>query len=818
MQRSLKATRIRCTPSRLTRLPLTAAIYLAFGSMAWAQTAAPVPETPTTNPPTTGNKAAPKNQARTLETITVTSQKRVENLQKVPISEQVLGETKLKQQNVKSFQDFAKLLPSVSFGTVGGGVFSGPGFAQVYMRGVASGGDGNHSGSQPSVGMYLDEQPITTIQGALDIHIFDIERIEALAGPQGTLYGASSQAGTIRIITNKPDPSHFASGYAVEANAIQGGGTGHVFDAFVNVPISKSTAIRLVGWQKHDAGYIDNVFGTRTFPTSGITANNAGFVRNNYNTADTVGARAALKIDLNDNWSITPMIMGQHQKAYGSGGTDPSVGDLKVTHFYPEQSDDKWTQAALTVQGKIGNFDLVYAFAHLKRDVDSQADYSDYGYWYDVAAGSGVNFVDNNNAFINPAQHIQAKDGYTKTSHELRLTSPKEDRLRFVAGLFWQQQAHNIFQRYRVDGLATTSTVTGYPDTIWLTAQQREDRDEAVFGEVSFDLTPKLTATGGMRFFRAQNSLKGFFGFGPNFSSSTGESQCFSTEKFHGAPCVNLDKSVRETNSLGRLNLTYQIDPSHMVYATWSQGYRPGGINRKGTLPPYKADFLTNYELGWKTTWADNRLSWNGALFQEDWKDFQFSYLGVNGLTEIRNANQARIRGLESELRWAATYNLAISGGFALYDAKLTQDYCAKAGQPDAALCFVDPTVDVARAGTRLPVTAKFKGNLVARYTFDLAGGEAFWQTSFVHQGDRTTDLREAQQRLLGSLKAYTLTDLSVGFRKNSWSLDVFLNNAFNTRAQLARFAECATLVCGNQPYTVTAPPRTIGVRFSQDF
>ena len=115
-------------------------------------------------------------------------------------------------------------------------------------------------------------------------------------------------------------------------------------------------------------------------------------------------------------------------------------------------------------------------------------------------------------------------------------------------------------------------------------------------------------------------------------------------------------------------------------------------------------------------------------------------------------------------------------------------------------------------------MTAKFKGNLVARYTFDLAGGEAFWQTSFIHQGDRTTDLREAQQRLLGSLKAYTLTDLSAGFRKNSWSLDVFLNNAFNTRAQLARFAECATLVCGNEPYTVTAPPRTIGVRFSQDF
>ena len=828
MQPLVKATRIRCTPttiskstmtrSTLTRLPLVAAIYLAFGSMAWAQTGAPDQATPTGNPPTTSDKAAPKDQTRTLETVTVTSQKRVENVQKVPISIQVLSEQKLKQQNIKSFEDFAKLLPSVSFQTVGGGVFSGPGFAQVYMRGVASGGDGNHSGSQPSVGMYLDEQPITTIQGALDINIYDIDRIEALAGPQGTLYGASSQAGTIRIITNKPDPSAFASGYSIEANAIEGGGLGHVVEGFVNAPISKSTAIRLVGWQKHDAGYIDNVFGTRTFPTSGITVDNANRVRNNYNTADTTGARAALKIDLNDNWSVTPMVMGQHQKAYGSAGYEPRIGDLKLTHFYPEQSNDRWTQAALTVQGKIGNFELTYAFAHLKRDVDSHADYSDYGYWYDQPAygGYGAYFVDDNGALINPAQYIQAKDGYTKTSHELRLTSPKENRLRFVAGVFWQQQGHNIFQRYRVDNLASSLEVTGYPDTIWLTAQQREDHDEAVFGELSFDITSKLTATGGMRFFRSRNSLKGFFGFGPGYSSSTGEAACFSPEKFHGAPCVNLDKSVSETNSLGRLNLTYQFDPNRMIYATRSEGYRPGGINRRGTLPPYKADFLTNYELGWKTTWADNRLSFNGALFQEDWKDFQFSYLGQNGLTEIRNAAQAQIRGLESEIRWAATYNLAISGGFALYNAKLTKNYCA---QVDAnGTPVTDCSDPQAPSGTRLPVTAKFKGNLVARYTFDVAGGEAFWQTSFVHQGGRTTDLRTAEREKLGDLKSYTLTDLSAGFRKSNWSLDLFLNNAFNTRAQLARFAECATLVCGNEPYTVTAQPRTFGVRFSQDF
>ena len=131
-------------------------------------------------------------------------------------------------------------------------------------------------------------------------------------------------------------------------------------------------------------------------------------------------------------------------------------------------------------------------------------------------------------------------------------------------------------------------------------------------------------------------------------------------DRFNGAPCTNLDKQVSERDSLGRVNLTWQIDDTKMVYATWSEGYRPGGINRKGTLPPYTSDFLTNYELGWKTTWG-YVFVFTGAVFRQTWDDFQFSYLGQNGLTEIRNANSAQIDGLERDLSWAATYNLQIT-------------------------------------------------------------------------------------------------------------------------------------------------------------
>ncbi|HYM85898.1 MAG TPA: TonB-dependent receptor, partial [Pseudoxanthomonas sp.] len=537
----------RRNPSTFNRLPLTAAIYLAVASTAFAQDAAQ-PTEPT----------ATESRATTLDTITVTAQKRTENLQKVPISMQVLGTERLEQLNITDFDDYVKYLPSVSYQTFG------PGFAQVYMRGVASGGDGNHSGSLPSVGMYLDEEPITTIQGALDVHLYDIARVEALSGPQGTLYGASSQAGTIRIITNKPDASGFAAGYGIEANSVSHGGTGYVAEGFVNIPLNDRAAIRLVGWSEHEAGYIDNVFGTRTYPEwdadsgGNGTIDNADRAKNDYNDIDTTGARLALKLDLNENWTITPTVMAQRQVANGAFAYDPVVGDLALAHFFPERSEDRWTQAALTVEGKIGNFDVTYAFSHLKRDVDTDSDYSDYSFWYDTLGAYGAYlcsdfdpdaFACAPGTLVNPSQFIEGVDGYKKTSHELRISSPRENRFRFVAGLFLQEQEHDIQQRYRIAGdLSDVQSVTGWPDTIWLTKQLREDKDKAVFGELSFDFTDKLTGTIGGRYFRVDNSLRGFFGFADWGWSSSGEASCFpDSGPFMSAPCTNLDKRVEES-------------------------------------------------------------------------------------------------------------------------------------------------------------------------------------------------------------------------------------------------------------------------------
>ncbi len=756
---------------------------------------------------------------RGMEEVVVTALKREQNLQDVPLSIQAIGTERLEDLGVKSFDDFVKYLPSVSFQQVA------PGYARVFMRGAAAGDNGNHSGPQPGVGQYLDEQPITTIQGALDIHMYDIARVEALAGPQGTLYGASSQSGTIRIITNKPDPSGFQGGYGVETNFISDGDPGYVAEGFVNIPLSENAAIRLVGWARHDAGYIDNVATTRTFPTSGISINS--LAEDNYNDSDTYGARAALKIDLNDNWSITPTLMAQKRTGNGIYAGDSNFGDLEVAHFHPEDYEDQWMQAALAIEGKVSNFDITFSGAYLKRDVDTNSDYSDYSFFYDTLNGSGVYFYDNAGELINPSQFIQGKDGYTKLSGELRVSSPSENRVRFVAGLFYQRQTHDIQQEYNITGLNDDSDVTGWDDSFWLTKQWRVDRDYAVFGEVTFDATERLSLTGGLRFFKYENSLEGFFGFGLTnpFGSSTGEVSCFDTgQVFETAPCTNLEKTVTKEDNTFRVNASFQATDDAMFYATISEGFRPGGVNRRGTFPPYKADFLTNYEVGWKTSWADNRLRFNGAIYVGKWDDFQFSFLGENGLTNVSNAGAAELRGVEVDIQWMPTDALSIYGGFAVQEAELAEDFC-KTLDPDGnplprGVCADE---EFAPDGQRLPTTPKFKANLTVRYEFPIAALDGHVQLSGVHNGSSTSALLPYEADALGVQGSYTLTDLSFGMAADNWHFELFADNLFDERAHLYRYAECDVSLCvasgaGSHVYSVVTRPRTIGIRFGQRF
>ena len=762
-------------------------------------------------------EAAPNDE------IIVTAQKRSESLQKVPLSIQAINTEKLDQLQVSDFQDYVKFLPSVTFQS------GGPGFSKVYFRGVASGENGNHSGPLPTVGIYLDEQPITTIQGALDVHVYDIARVEALAGPQGTLYGASSEAGTIRLITNKPDTEKFYGAVDAEINNVAHGAFGGSLEGFINAPLSEKAAIRAVGWYVRDAGYIDNILGSRTFPTSGVTQSSAAYVEDNYNDVDTYGGRIALGVELDDNWTVTPSVMGQIQKANGSFQQESGLGKLQTMQFNPEMSRDKWLQAALTIQGQIGNWDLTYAGSYLKRRVDTQSDYSDYAYFYDVLAGYGSYFTDNAGTPVSPNQRIVGIDRFTKQSHEFRIASPTDKRLRLIAGLFFQQQRHNIEQNYIIDALGSTLAVTGTTNNVWLTKQIRQDRDYAAFGEVTFDISDKLKATGGIRVYNYNNSLKGFFGYGPvfaaNFGTTTGTLQCFGPAVVSGSPCTNVNKATKDTDFTHKLNLTYEIDDDKLVYATWSTGFRPGGINRRGTLPPYGGDTLDNYEFGWKTSWADRKFRWNGAIYQLNWDGIQLSLLGQSGLTEIQNAGKARIRGIETDIGYRDG-GLTLNAGMSYNDAKIRTPFCRAASTSSTCATPAGNSI-LAPSGSRLPVTAKFKGNAIARYEFPLSGLDAHIQTSVNYEGKRKSDLRTRQQAIVGNFDAFTTVDLSVGVASGSWTAELFATNLLDSGGVVNRGVQCIETVCGDEDnltpsggkfYDTVIQPRTIGIKLGTKF
>jgi outer membrane receptor protein involved in Fe transport len=861
---------------RLAVSGLLASAALA-ATPALAQDAPPAPDSQANNQADNGD-------------IIITALKRSDSLQNVPISVQALSTKKLDELNISNFQDYVASLPSVSFQALGGT----PGTNVVYMRGVASGGDGNHSGSLPSVGVYLDEQPVTTIGGNLDVHIYDIARIESLSGPQGTLYGASSEAGTIRIITNKPDTSKTYGRIDVEGNKVSKGGWGGKAEGMINLPLSPNIAFRAVGYYVKDAGFIDNVPGTRDFispavaggppavatypnntirPDGGISVNNAPFVKKDYNDTEIWGGRAALKVDLDSNWTITPSFLYQDTRSHGSYGFDPKVGDLEVQHFFPEYRRDRFWQAGLTIEGKVGNWDVTYAAAYLDRKDLQSSDYTDYAEAYDnlysSVGGLAYYFAywDKNGNNIDPRQRVVGTDHFKKMSQEFRVASPSTDRFRIVAGAFYQRQSNDIHQDYQITGLAPELSVNGWPGTLWLTQQHRVDKDYAMFGEASYDITPTVTFTAGGRAFIYDNTLIGFFGFGRNpgggytdsppngaFSSRTGFIQCFTTggqrlrdalasggsttllpPAVAGAPCTNLGVYTNggvipvEASGQGvtyRFNLSWKPRPGLLMYGTVSRGFRPGGINRRADVSPYAADFLTNYEVGAKTTWLGGKLRFNAAFYRQDWDKFQFSFLGQNSFTEIHNGPNARIWGAEFDSSLTlGGLSLTASGSYT--DAKTTKNLCL----------FDDPTFTCADTGngnmisapkgTRLPITPKVKLNGTARYTVPMGDAKIYGQGVVSYQSSASSDIRTAIYETfsgnvispaaqLGELKAFTTANFALGAEFKNFDIELFIENAFDTRGQLSRFQECGS--CGQRPYIVPIRPQTVGVRLGSKF
>jgi iron complex outermembrane recepter protein len=798
-----------------------------------------------------------------LQEVIVTATKRAENIQSIPLTISAISQASLENQNIQSFEDYAMAMPQVSFTN------DTPGYQQIFMRGISASGSFVGDGSNPTVAVYLDDQPITTPNGDLDMHMYDINRLEVLPGPQGTLYGASSEAGTIRIITNKPDTTGFSAGYTTQLNTIYNGTLGGIAEGFVNIPISSNIAVRLVGWYERDSGFINNVPQTITF-ANGFVLNNAQFVQNHYNPVTTEGGRAEFKFGITDNWSINPTVITQKTRYDGVFGQEtwkdtaegtPIPSQLSVAQFAPEPGGDSFVDSALTVLGKIGNFDLTYAGAYLTRHTYVFSEYVDYTLAYEFSEPLWPK---------NPTMWRYEQEGYQFYSNELRIASPTDYPLRIVAGLFQQRETSEFTLYEPIPGLDPELAVGYGTPFVWNDAEyldyiQRVDRNWAAFAEANWDITSHLTATVGFRRFRYDNTLEGFYGFGnPNVywaeelgetlsdltslplgpnglpvsnpDAITGQQTCTGKFRYNNeAPCQDLNAYSEGWGSTPKFNLSYKFDPDRLVYATFSRGFRPGGPNRNATVPPFTPDYLSNYEIGWKTAWLDHHLIFNGALYYEQWKNFQFGYTGQFGIGLIANAGDADVKGAEAQLQWVVTRGLSLTAAVTYNDADITENYCgilAPNGQPITSNNCVGPGnttpyAPYAPTGQKLPYTPLWKTNLSARYSWPIGNYTAFVEGDQLYQSavwpflETTASVAGAVVNLrdaYGQEGAYGITNFSLGVDKGNWEAELLIKNAFNRITAQDITAEIQSAAATVATYNVLAPPRLIGLQFSNHF
>ena len=836
--------------------------------------------------------AADTSPSDTIQEITVTAQRRTENMQDVPITIQALTAETLTQLNVTTFDDFVRYLPNVTQAS------NGPGQGIIFMRGLSaeaggSGGGGEQgsgtTGQFPNVAVYLDDQSVSLPARNLDIYAADIERIEVLEGPQGTLFGSGAEAGVLRYITNKPKidvtEGNVDAGYSYTAH----GDPNTNADAMINLPLIPGTlSVRAVIYDDSRGGYINNVPSTFTragtdegfagyhgvVPTNSVSINNNNVVGNGINPVTYQGFRLSGLYKINDDWDALltqsyQTINAQgvfYEMPYGSEGvTFSSSGvpigtqalpPLSVTLFNPSYNKDKFENTSLTVTGKIGDLKAVYSGGYLVRNIDQQQDYTNYargvfGSYYQCTGLSSTSAAAGK--CYTPSTTWQDTEKNTHQSHELRLSTPDEWRLRAIGGVYWEE-----FKIYDATNwlYKTVPTCTPSFDTnCFLNVQpwpgvpanqpgvrndnvgffddvQRTIIQQAAFGSVDFDIIPKtLTVTAGTRYYRFNEEELG---------GDVGSFYCkvYSTPTTYFGPCLtpygsNLDLQVPHTSRYSgfrsRANLTWKITDDVMVYYTWSQGFRPGGFNRgvSGHLPlggvdqyytpaTYAPDSLTNNEVGWKTEWFGRRLQLNGAVYEEDWKNAQVAFFdpqsGLGNLTFSTNGPNYRVRGVELQLVTRITDGLTAIGSSSWNSSTQTNSPYLVNNNPKSPNYGENITSipnPYGPVGTPLALSPPFQANLRFRYELPLGAYRAFWQVGGTHNGNSYSTTASVGRY---DQPGYTIYDASTGVSKDAWTVQIFGQNLTNVLA--STFTNSSQWI---EQEAVTHP-RVAGVKFSYKF
>ncbi|MEO0816245.1 MAG: TonB-dependent receptor [Pseudomonadota bacterium] len=827
-------------------------------------------------------------ETRRLAPVTVTATKRAESAQSIPVAVNALGEQELEALGVKNFTDYLVQLPGV---TAGG---SGPGQNTIYIRGLASTTPNlttaGVAGLAPNVAFYLDEQPLGQPGRNLDVYAADLERVEVLSGPQGTLFGASSQAGTVRLITNKPNLDGVSGAVKAAVSFTDGGEMSNSVEGVLNVPVTDQLALRGVVYTDRQGGYIDNVGGTRSaiesarfrpagtvrangVPVSAgragfqagadlsnvtfISANNAGLVENDFNDTTYAGFRAAGLYEFNNDWSLLVSHARQQIDSDGVFFADPELDDYDIQRFSDDTVEDSFNNTSWTLEGSLGALEAVYTGAFTERTTDQTVDYSDYlfvgqylPYYicdgsvsYPGAAGPAGTCQD-------PALFVKSATDTTVQTHELRFNTPAENRLRATFGAFYSDLELKELNDFTYPGSErvigfngvvgfgpnfplTNTAVTGevgnaapgyfslpgpFPEgVIFRNDVRRTDEQLGVFGEATFDLSDQFAVTVGARWYDVEVDLEGSANSSFGNLGATEDAQVFGTNisaQFAPGNAVGAPDTASTDGVIYKFTGTWTPTADTLFYATYSEGFRPGLLNRPGgrsnatgtfTVPfAVDTDEVANYELGWKTELFDSSLRFNGSAFFVDVEGLQTTIFdpSIVNLFFSDNAADAEIRGVEGDFTWApASINgLTIAGAFSLLDTEITE--------------VLTPTEDVL-LGAELAFAPSYQGNLRARYEWDLErriGGPsltAHIMPQIVFSDDSRSDIIEINS---ADIDGYVTLGGTLGVTANQWSAELFATNLTN------EYAELSNTFINDRERVTPLRPRTVGVRVGYDF
>ena len=811
-----------------------------------------------------------------LEEIVVTARKKTESLQDVPISVSALRESDLEDKGINVFEDYLLQLPSV---TAGG---AGPGTSTIYIRGLASTTPNlttaGVAGLAPNVSFYLDEQPLAQPGRNLDVYAADMARIEVLAGPQGTLFGASSQAGVVRMITNKPVIGEASANVEVEARFMPGADTGDKVELVANMPLGDSTAARFVAYRDKKGGYIDQVAGSlnasqsarfRAAGTlrdnglpvgpsrggfqagadlSGATLSNAiAIVKEDANTVTYQGFRASLAHEINENWDALATVAQQTIDADGVFFVDPNLGDLEIQRYTEDVIEDEFDNMSLTLEGSIGDLEVVYAGAYTDRTSDQMVDYTDYLFvgqylpyyicdYYVTYTTYAPGNVPTGTCGA-PNLLVDSTTNLEVTSHEFRINADLNDTTSLTAGVFasdTELTELNLFTypgsvdndiTYAANYALTDTSVTGVINKAspgWFSAGpysepviffndiKRTDKQMGVFGEVSYALSDTSELSVGARWYDIEVDFEGsanssfYNGFGNPDTQQFGSnlSAQYAPGNANGYP-----DTAQTDGVIGKVTYSWDKSEDVMYYVTWSEGFRPGLLNRPvgssspdgsyTVKPVVDSDEVTNYEFGWKAVLQDGALRFNGSVFMVDVSGLQSTIFdpSIVNLFFSDNAADAEIKGVEGDFVYYTDNGLILSGAFSLLDTEITKSLV--------------PTADVV-VGSDLAFAPGFQANFTARKEWGTSlGNTGHWQAQFNHSRASDSDIMEPNRATQAS---YFLANIRAGVSNDSWTAEMYIDNVFDERAEISN-----TFVFDRQRVAVVRP-LNLGFRYKVKF